>query len=167
MSDEVPTEATEHLFAISNLDRTVNEDFPIDMYAIQRAQAKDTDLLRRVKSARHRNEIANVTIDGNVVTTINGRVWVPKALQQRIVTWYHDNLQHAGVTRMVNTIGQTFAWKGLRTMVESHVASCDSCQRNKHSNKKSYGKIPITPALRNKNPWEKVQLDCCGPWTIK
>jgi hypothetical protein len=52
-------------------------------------------------------------------------------------------------------------------MVEAHVASCDSCQRNKHSNKKSYGKIPLNPALRNRNPWEKVQVDCCGPWTIR
>ena len=67
---------------------------------------------------------------------------------------------------MVNTIGQTFAWKGLHPMVEAYVATCDSCQRNKQSNKKAFQKIPLTPALRNKHPWEKVQVDCCGPWKI-
>ncbi len=52
-------------------------------------------------------------------------------------------------------------------MIEKHVASCDSCQRNKHSNKKAHGKIPLTTALRFKNPWDKVQVDCCRPWTIR
>ena len=68
---------------------------------------------------------------------------------------------------MINSIGQVFGWTGMRPMVEKYVASCDSCQRNKHSNKKSHGKIPLTPALRDKNPWDKVQVDCCGPWTIR
>ena len=35
------------------------------------------------------------------------------------------------------------------------------------SNKKLHGKIPLNPALRGKNPWDKVQVDCCGPWTIR
>ncbi len=48
---------------------------------------------------------------------------------------------------MVNTIGQTFAWKGLHPMAEAHVATCDSCQCNKQSNKKAYRKIPLTPAI--------------------
>ncbi len=67
---------------------------------------------------------------------------------------------------MINSISQVFGWKGMRTMVEKHVASCDSCQRNKLSNKKPHGKIPLTQALHNKNPWDKVQVDCCGPWTV-
>jgi transposase InsO family protein len=52
-------------------------------------------------------------------------------------------------------------------MVEKHVSTCNSCQRNKASNKKQYGKLPLVPALRNKEPWEQVQVDCCGPWTIR
>jgi hypothetical protein len=52
-------------------------------------------------------------------------------------------------------------------MVEKYVSSCDSCQRNKTTNKKSYGKIPLVPALRDKNPWEVIHVNCCGPWKIK
>jgi hypothetical protein len=99
--------------------------------------------------------------------TINGLIWVPKEAQQRIVEWYHSNLQHAGITRTINSIGQTFTWKGLRPMVEQHVLSCDSCQRNKSTNKKSYGKIPLTPAPCDKNPWEIVHVDCCCPWKVR
>ncbi len=101
------------------------------------------------------------------MTTFNGKVCIPKELQQRIVKWDHSNLQHAGIMRTINSIGQTFAWKGLCTMVEKHMKTCDNCQCNINTNKKAYGKILLTSALRNKNQWETVHLDCCGPWTIR
>jgi transposase InsO family protein len=88
-------------------------------------------------------------------------------MQDRIVEWYHCNLQHAGINWTVNSIGQVFDWKGLRLMVEKYINSWDSCQRNKTTNKKSYGKIPLVPALRDKNPWEVVHINCCGPWKVK
>lgn len=165
--DDTPEIAMDHIFAISHINRDTNEDFPLDMKQIRIAQQNDEILQRRITSRRYDNNINTVTLDGNIVYTFNGKVWVPKELQRRIVTWYHENLQHAGVTRTLNSISQTFAWKGLRTMVEEHIASCDSCQRNKQSNKKQYGKLPLVPALRNREPWEKVQVDCCGPWTIR
>jgi hypothetical protein len=68
---------------------------------------------------------------------------------------------------MINTIGQTFVWKGLATSVGNHVDTCNSCQRNKHTNKKAYGKLPRVPALQNKEPWQTVHVDCGGPWTIR
>jgi hypothetical protein len=66
-----------------------------------------------------------------------------------------------------STNAQTFTWKGLCPMVEKHVLSCDSCQCNKTTNKKSYGKIPFTSALRDRHPWEIIHVDCCGPWKIR
>ncbi len=161
MLEHVPAGATEHLFAISNLDRDINSDFPLDIKQILRAQAHCNDLDKKIRNAtRNGHVVSNVTIDGVQVMTLDGKVWVPAPLRNRIVSWYHDNLQHAGVTRMINSIGQIFGWTGMCPMVEKYVASCDSCQRNKHSNKKSHGKIPLTPALRDKNPWDKVQVDC-------
>ncbi len=50
---------------------------------------------------------------------------------------------------------------------KNHVDTCDSCQRNKHTNKKAYGKLPLVPALRNKEPWQTVHVDCGGPRTIR
>jgi hypothetical protein len=137
------------------------------MRQIALGQAGDESLQQRHSNPKYKSQISSVTIDGNVLTTFDGKVWVPQPLQQRIVEWYHNNLQHARVTRMITTINQTFAWPGLRTMVEKHVETCDSCRRNKQSNKKQYGKLPLVPALQNKNPWEKVHVDCGGPWKIR
>jgi hypothetical protein len=168
MFEHAPAGTINHLFAISNLDRDINHDFPLDMKQIQRAQARCKDLDKKVRQARRNGDVvAHVAIDNTIVTTLNGKVWVPAPLQEQIITWYHNNLQHAGVTRMVNSISQVLGWKGMRPMIEKHVASCDSCQRNKLSNKKAHGKIPLTTALRSKNPWDKVQVDYCGPWTIR
>ena len=68
---------------------------------------------------------------------------------------------------MINTIGQTFVWKGLTTSVGNHGGTCNSCQRNKHTNKKAYGKLPLVLALRRKEPWQTVHVNCGGPWTIR
>jgi hypothetical protein len=111
MSDDIPAMTKKHLFTISNLDRIFNEDFPLDMKYISFAQTEDEILQRRIKSGKFDDKLGKIEINGSTVTTFNGRVWVPKTLQQHIVEWYHDNLQYAGVTRLVNSIGQTFAWK--------------------------------------------------------
>ena len=79
----------------------------------------------------------------------------------------NSNLQHAGVTRLINTIGTHFGYPGIRKEIEELVRSCDTCQRHKITGKKQYGKIPLTPALRDKEPWQVVHIDCNGPWDIQ
>ena len=167
MAEETPIHVVHMMFAISMLDQDNNAEFLLDMQQIELAQAGDENLQRHRSNPKYKSQISSVTINGNVLTTFNGKVWVPRLLQQRIVEWYHNNLQHAGVTRMIATINQTFVWPGFCPMVEKHVETCDSCKCNKQSNKKQYGKLPLVPALRNKNPWEKVHVDCGGPWKIR
>ncbi len=139
MADVEPTEIADDIFAIldNNLDRGENTDFPLDMTRIMNAQRNDEEIQRQISSGKLASRIATIKIDGGVVLTIEGKVWVPKAMQERIVEWYHCNLQHAGINRTVNSIGQVFDWTGLHPMVEKYVNSCDSCQRNKATNKKS------------------------------
>ncbi len=36
-----------------------------------------------------------------------------------------------------------------------------------NNNKKSYAKILLVPALRDKNPWEIIHVDSCGPWKVR
>jgi hypothetical protein len=55
----------------------------------------------------------------------------------------------------------------MRTQVEEHVKSCDECQRHKIVGKPNYGKLPLVPALRDKEPFEKVHVNCAGPWTVR
>jgi hypothetical protein len=72
-------------------------------------QKLDIPMQWRITSGDYSDKISTISIDDCTVTTFNGKVGVPTKLQDRIVEWYHLNLQHAGITRMVNTISQTFA----------------------------------------------------------
>jgi hypothetical protein len=99
--DDYATDITREIFAIiqNNLDREDSgSDFPLDMKQIMVKQKTDNALQRRIASGKYLEKISTINIDGCEVTTFNGKVWVPKKLQQRIVEWYHSNLQHAGVT---------------------------------------------------------------------
>eukprot|EP00956_Cyclotella_meneghiniana_P032595 scaffold90221_cov42-Cyclotella_meneghiniana.AAC.2 len=57
--------------------------------------------------------------------------------------------------------------QGLHAQVESHVKSCDECQRHKIVGKPNYGEVPETPPQREKDPFEKVHVDCAGQWKVK
>ena len=92
-----------------------------------------------------------------------GRIAVPKALQLRIVQWYHDILCHPGRTRTEATIAQHFYWKNLRKDVEKVCSTCSICQINKR-NKKKYGHLPEKDA--EATPWDKLCVDLIGPYTI-
>jgi hypothetical protein len=104
-----------------------NDDFPIDMRCIAIEQKKDVKIQRLIKGKKHEKVIGSNIVDGVHVITFHGKVWVPENLQERLVEWYHNVLQHAGMNRMINTIGQMFEWKGLATSVGNHVDTCDSC----------------------------------------
>ncbi len=130
MADNAPTEITKDIFAIfpNNLNREENSDFPHNMKRIMIAQKSNNALQQCTVSGKYSENIATINTNGSNVTTFNSKVWVPKELQQRIVKWYHSNLQHAGITRTINLIGQAFVWKEFWTMVEKQVKTCDNCQ---------------------------------------
>ena len=58
----------------------------------------------------------------------NGKMVIPKSLQQHTVAWYHHYLQHPGNTRLEETLRLLMYWKGLRKTVQSNVKKCHSCQ---------------------------------------
>ncbi len=133
MADDELTEIAEDIFAVldNNLDREEDTDFPLNMTRITNAQKDNKEIQRHISLGKLLARIATIKIDGGDVLTIDGKVWVPKLMQKRIVKWYHCNLQHAGIYQTINSIGQVFDWKGLCPMVEKFVTSCDSCQHNK------------------------------------
>ena len=55
----------------------------------------------------------------------------------------------------------------MRRQVENHIKTCDACQRHKITGKGHYGQMPIVSSLRDKDPFEKVYVDCAGPWTVR
>ncbi len=94
------------------------------------------------------------------------KVWVSSQLQARIINLYHSNLHHPGVTRTLNSLSQTFEWKGMCRQAENHIKTCDACQHHKIMGKGHYGQMPLVSSLRDKDPFERVYIDCARPWTV-
>jgi hypothetical protein len=88
-ADNTPTKIAKDILAIlpNNLDWEKNSNFPLNKKRIMVAQRSNNALQQCIPSGKHSENIATVNIDGSNMTTFNGKVWVPKALQQRIVKW--------------------------------------------------------------------------------
>ena len=80
----------------------------------------------------------------------------------RNMAWYHYNLLHAGIRRLINTskallVGLAF------TRIKNHIQICTKCQQNKITGKKKYGKVPLTLVLWDKNLSKVIHVDwACG-----
>ena len=68
---------------------------------------------------------------------------------------------------MIKYLGTTFAFPGMRKVVEVTVKTCELCQRYKITRPDKYGKVPLVPPLKDKERREKAQVDLCGPWSIE
>jgi hypothetical protein len=158
---------TDAIFTIQDMDRDKNHMFPLNMHQILKEQVTDEKLQEKIKDKKKRDDFGKQKYDNIEVTTYKGKVWVPKSLQTRLIDWFHDNLDHAGSTRTVNSILQILGFPALKRMVEEIIKSCGTCQRHKQSNKKLYGKLPLVSALRDKEPLECIHVDCIGPFKIQ
>ena len=142
--------------------------YPLTVSEIADAQRADKVLRKlfkrkgkQVKSTAYQVSIID---DTRILTDKKMKMVIPKSLQRRAVVWYHHYLQHPGKTRLEATLRETMTWDGMRPMVENHVKTCDSCQRNKRHNTK-YGKLPTKRVISN--PWEVLCVDLIGPYTLK
>ena len=93
-----------------------------------------------------------------------GKICVPPALQQPMVDWYHQMLQHPGEQRMYETLAMNFLWPGMRPQVIDCCRRCEHCQKQKRQ-RKQYGKIPYIDSIES-TPWKVVAVDLIGPWKI-
>jgi hypothetical protein len=152
MSDDVPTNLVSEIYAIDDLNSNTNFDFPLAMSLMKEEQEKD----EKVQGALQKYA-TNDRFD-----TIEGKIIVPATLQKQIIDWYHSNLRHPGVMRTINSISQSFYWKEIRPQVEEHIKTCDECQCHKMVGKPQYGILPLVPALHDKKPFKKVQLNCAS-----
>ena len=139
--------------------------YPLNFKDISRMQQQDTNLLQLAKTKGH-YQLKEFKASGKTRWLIchNNKIVIPKALQKRIVEWYHVQLCHPGHTRTEETIKQHFTWKGLREDVRDTCSKCHTCQVTKTSTKK-YGLRPEKEA--EAQPWERLCVDLIGPYTMK
>ena len=108
--------------------------FPLAHNLIKYYQQKDTTTSTPTAS------VTVKSIEGEDLVHHNGKIYIPPALQPRVLDWYHTMLVHLGETRMEKTI------RSVRT-----------CQLFKKSGQRKYGLLPA------KNPettkWRRVNVD--------
>ena len=138
------------------------EILPITTKLIRRHQASDDYLQQQLQQQPKAYSVKSLR--GGDMFCYNNKIYVPQALRKHIVEWYHTVLCHVGKTRTEETIKQHMTWPGLREDVRKVIKTCDQCQRLKKSQKK-YGHVP--PKEAEVNPWEILQVDLVGPYTIR
>jgi hypothetical protein len=147
--------------------------YPITISEVSDAQRLEKSLKKYFKrdyKPEKRDRLSLKVLDDVEVVTYDDksdrgpRMVVPRALQSKVVAWYHHYLQHPGHTRLEETIAATMYWRGMRTDIRRHVRSCEACQKGKRR-KRAYGKLP--PKIAEVTPWAAVCVDLVGPYTLK
>jgi hypothetical protein len=91
----------------------------------------------------------------------NPRLCVPKdqAIRVALLQEFHDSplAGHLGVHKTYENLCRTYFWPGMVKTVNNYVASCESCQRNKASNKSPQGLLQPLPIPQQR--WEQVTMD--------
>lgn len=92
---------------------------------------------------------------------LGSKVVVPNdaELRARVLKAHHDTpfAGHRGVTKTLELVERLFWWPGLKHDVETHVKTCNLCQRMKSSNLKKAGLLQ--PLEVPEGPWRSVSMD--------
>ena len=89
--------------------------YPVRYCDIAKAQRKELKLVEKLTTHESYTEVTFRGGDNDhKLICHNGKIVIPKELQERTVDWYHEMLCHPGEARTELTIRQHFDWKGLR-----------------------------------------------------
>ena len=149
------------LFAVGELPDDI---YPLNFKLIQKEQVCDTKLIDfTAKRPEYSLEVFHGGGKSSQLLCKNGKIVIPKSLQQRVVDWYHTMLCHPGISRMENTIRQHFTWQHLTKGVKDACKKCHTYQITKQTTAK-YGHLPVKE--NNSKPWETLCVDLIGTYKI-
>ena len=111
--------------------------YPLDFQLIADLQQQDPTLIEALANEAQRfqqQEMQGVPlVMYQPQRSEQWKVYIPAALQQRVVHWYHMLLCHPGVQRLYATIATHFYFPHMMEFIEDYTTHCDICQRNKLS----------------------------------
>ena len=84
-----------------------------------------------------------------------------KTVREVLLTTYHDDQNHFGISKTQNNLSRDFLWPGITNDVEMYVRSCDSCTQNKSSTQAPAGFLHPLPVPTNQ--FLEIALDFVGP----
>jgi hypothetical protein len=99
------------------------------------------------------------TEEKNGLWRINGLVWIPESLIQKVIERHHDDpiMGHSGVDKTIEKITRCYVFKGLKHHVQEYVRKCDICNKIKHPRHKPYGLLQKMPIPEQ--PWDSIAFD--------
>lgn len=89
----------------------------------------------------------------------NGKIWVPKELQRKVVKYIHKHPlhRHKGIRKTYNQVLTYYTIEGLKTHIQHVVSHCNVCQQTKDGRHKPYRKLQPLPVPEQ--PWESVTFN--------
>lgn len=153
-------------------DVAEDEIYPVTIGEIASEQLRDKRLKKLFKHHDKKNfpHVRPLVLEGETVLCYRKhrsdkpRMMIPSSLQSKIISWYHHYLQHPGRERLEETLASTMYWHGMRVQIRKFTKNCERCQKGK-KRKRKYGHLP--PKIAVVVPWQTVQVDLIGPYTIK
>lgn len=141
--------------------------FPLERSTLQKEQIKE--LNKRNSKLKTMLEDASrgfyrTTIDEVELIMYQDRIYIPHALRDRVLQWFHHYLNHPGGDRLGNTIAACCYWEGLMNEAKKHVKRCKTCNEFKVKRKK-YGHLP-PKIMEESKRWDTVHVDLIGPYTV-
>ena len=144
------------------------KEFPVNLSLIARSQRND-EMIKQMKQ-KHPGNFRERPIGLNNILEYRSpvirdyRIILPHDLQQKIIEWYHQILNHPGSTKLYATLSKYFYFSGMKEYINEYTKSCDTCQRYKLP-QKAYGELPEKLYI-DLHPWEEISVDLIGPWTV-
>ena len=140
-------------------------EFPLSYRQLAHEQGRDEEIKRflREKNKRFKTEVFKHSGTEYRLVTRDGKIYVPKVLQEPTVEFYHGLLMHPGETRTELTVAQHYCWLGMRNTVQEVCSNCQSCQLAKPKFAK-LGHLP--PKEAEVIPWQTLCIDLIGPYKI-
>jgi len=126
---------------------------PVTITNIANHQMKDLPLMRLVirdpdhyrQETMHRFEVVVYSKEAN---SREWKIVIPNSLIKDIMNWYHTILGHAGIEKLVNTVGARFFIPKLRERAEEAIRMCpEQCQQYKPPGK-GYVHLPLQRLLQ-------------------
>ena len=95
-----------------------DEIYPLTVKEIVTAQKADRTL------QQNKDKYKKMLVENtNILLCKDGKLFIPKSLQHRAVSWYHHYLQYLGNTSLEGTVSDVMYWT-IRQTVQSYVKNC-------------------------------------------
>jgi reverse transcriptase-like protein/integrase-like protein len=153
--DENPEERKESLLKEENGKLKMNTIKMITM------ESHDEDLLKEIRKKTDETvERDDLVVDANGYKRFKGLIFIPKNMEEKMIEAHHDGVDngHPGISRVMEKIQRSFYFPGMYRKVKKYISACDSCNRNKFTHHKPFGKM-MSEDERAKKPWEFITAD--------